>query len=796
MLEIWGKGTSQAFKNVLGPVFATHGTQNKLIKDIPEAASLEEGEEPSRIVLATGTACLDVFKQAGVVPKNRTISSLRGTPFQYGDASVLLTFGPDLIDNDYSKKSDIQWDAALACRLHDTGSLEPTVGTYRYVSDFSDAVEYVKRRYSETGEAVPLSVDLETLGLNPFNPEAWIISISITYHEGQADVIRFEGLGSQPVNTVYKDGIVTELQVRHPDLLYQISWLLNSEQVRVRGANFKFDCVWMRHKWGIGSDSHSFDTTMVGSLLDENRSNSLNMHAKMHTGMGGYDDSFNKNHDKSRMDLVPPEDLLGYAGGDTDACYRVAAYQKNQLTQDKKLTRFYVKLLHPASKAFEDMEMEGVLVDRPYFQKLEMDLNAHLDALTEKALSNMPKRLLNKHAGDLSLTRAALINDFMFTPNGLNLKPRMFTNKTKKPSTTLEHLLMFEDQPEAKAFIDCLKEYAVAKKTLGTYVTGFLKHLRADGKFHPTAILYKGAFGDSGGNSGTLTGRTAFRDPAIQTVPKHTAWAKKLRKGYIAPEGFTLVGWDYSQGELRVTACVANESAMIEAYRNGIDLHLKTGAKLNGFSLEDALAMKAAGDKQIKAIRQGGKAGNFGLIYGMGAEGYRLYAMSSYGVELTTGMAGAQRDAFFDTYPGLTAWHEEYRAKARRFAAIRSPLGRIRHLPNIRSKFPDVRSKAERQAINSPIQATLSDLAQFALAVFRQEYGRPEGCRFCMMIHDALYAYVRTDDLALWVPRVSEVMENLPIQETFHWSPQLKFLTDHEVGPNLAEMEENVFKGA
>ena len=134
---------------------------------------------------------------------------------------------------------------------------------------------------------------------------------------------------------------------------------------------------------------------------------------------------------------------------------------------------------------------------------------------------------------------------------------------------------MFSDVPEAAEFIDLYKQWNSAKKTESTYITGFFKHLREDGRLHPTAILYRGDY--DGGDSGTVTGRLAFKDPASQTIPKHTKWAKPLRKGYIAPPDCCVINWDYSQGELRVIACLADEPAMIQAYRDGIDLHLKTG---------------------------------------------------------------------------------------------------------------------------------------------------------------------------------------------------------------------------
>ena len=160
--------------------------------------------------------------------------------------------------------------------------------------------------------------------------------------------------------------------------------------------------------------------------------------------------------------------------------------------------------------------------------------------MTTAARSIIGGRIVAKHndpdnRGGLNLTKASLLVDFMFSPMGLNLKPQMTTEKSGAPSTALEHLMMFKDVPEAAEFVGLLKNYSSAAKTLQTYVYGFQKHIRSDGNFHPTFFLMSNARDDDGGGSGTVTGRLSARDPAFQTIPKHTKWAKKLRRCVPAP---------------------------------------------------------------------------------------------------------------------------------------------------------------------------------------------------------------------------------------------------------------------
>jgi len=785
MLVVWTSDKTSDIKKVVGPIIKNTGAPHRVIEfKQGEAPNVKEGET----LLAMGGKCHAELMARGTFPKNRSITSLRGKRVMFEGVPTYLSFGPALVNLDHTKWPEIQWDVTLACRWALTGSEFPPLGKYRWVEGFEDVIAHVEKEYDRTGKPVKVATDLETVGLDAYDPERWVVSISFTCEEGRSDMIRFHGPHDQPCQT---DG-----PTKMTKLWAQILWLLQSPKISIRGANLKFDCVWMRIKWGIEVLNFKFDTTLVGSLLDENRSNSLNNHAKIYTGMGGYDDPFNAKYDKGRMDLIPDDDLLIYGGGDTDATQRVANQQTNELMRDKQLARFYTKLLHPASRAFEDMEVEGVLIDVPYYRELEKELTEECERVTEEVFALMPRRVQVKHCHDFKLTRPSILKDFFFTNRGLNLSPIMVTEKTREPAMSMEHLQMFADNEDAAPLIAKLEEYNSAKKTLGTFVTGFLNHVRADGKLHPTAVLYRGNYesSTSSSDSGTVTGRTAFKDPAFQTVPKHTKWAKKLRRGYIAPQGYTMVNWDYSQGELKITACVANEPNMLEAYMNGIDLHLVTGARVSGYDFEDVMAMKAGGNPEhiamVKRIRQNGKAGNFGLIYGMSAGGYVNYAWTAYGVQMSDAEGVAQREGFFELYPGLPAWHEQSRQHAKRWGSVRSPLGRIRHLPMINSRDQGLRSQAERQSINSPIQSTLSDLSQLALAEIKREYGRPVGCRFFAMCHDAITAYVKDDELGIWIPRVTDIMENLPIQQTFGWKPQLQFTTDYEHGPNMAELVE------
>src|SRR5271166_1679412 len=255
--------------------------------------------EAGSIVLVCGVKPYGSLQAAGYAPKNRTVTSMRETPIPRNGGWYIVTFDPAIISSE--------------------------------------------AEYAKTGVPVKVSMDTETMGLYPWYDGKDFVSISFTHRPGRSEMLYF---GPQ-------SGAVALDNNSPMSLEEQIRWLLTSPKVRLRGANLKYDLIWVKEKWGIDCTNFKFDTMLVGTLVDENRSNSLNLHAKLMTDFGGYDSEFNKTYDKGKMDQVPVEPLRVYQGGDTDACYRVADILQAELEQDPDLKKFYVTILHPAARAFE-----------------------------------------------------------------------------------------------------------------------------------------------------------------------------------------------------------------------------------------------------------------------------------------------------------------------------------------------------------------------------------------------------------------------------------------------------------
>ncbi len=785
MLKLWTSAKAYSLDQTVGPPLSRSKIKHKFVEyrepyvhakkrrvPIPDA---KKGE----VCLVMGTKCVESLKLAGLLPKQMGIGKLREKPYPApGGGSYLVTYDPGIVAIDYGRKPEIQWDVNLGVRLIRTGSVNPQYGDYKYVDTFAPLITYIRKQYKKTGKAIHVSCDLETVGLDPVNPDAHIVSIGFSVYKGMAHVKYFSNRGEYP------EGM----------LLYQLKYLLKSKRIKLVGANFKYDWHWIKKHWDIECTNFALDTLLVGSLLDENRNNSLNMHTKIYLpSLGGYDDEFNRTHDKGKMHEVPTLELLPYAGGDLDADLQLVGRLRPIILKDKRLANFYGHLLHPASKAFTRIEQRGMVVDIERYEELRHDVQKQMDSLHKTAIGILPATIQNKYIDDLSLTRDVILREFLFTNRGLNLRPKVFTEKEKLPSTSKTHLQMFLGNPKADEFLQALFEWKAAKKTMSTYIVGFLKHLRADGMFHPTYMLHRGMFdGDTSKEAGTVTGRSSCKDPAYQTIPKHTKWAKLLRSVYTAPPGYVILNVDFQQGELRIAACLANEITMINAYKKGIDLHLLTRLELwniqnpaSALTLKEAMALMKAEDPNIKLVRQGGKAGNFGLLYGMQVLGFLSYAWNTYGVKLTEDEGANFRNGFFNRYPRLPDWHDNYISMAHAHGQVRSPLGRIRHLPLVHSNDWKVRSAAERQGINAPVQSTLSDMGLLAAGILNEKY--PD--LWCFgFTHDALSFYVPEDEAHEWAVKISAVMENLPLAK-FGWKPQLSFPVDVEVGTNMGDMK-------
>ncbi len=334
-LVFWTSADDATFEKVVQEPLARlrEGIEYRKVTMIPGKPRYKARK--GELVICMGIEAVNALRAAGVVPKGKkTVNSLRGDVLR---GRYMVTYDPDDLKKDAAKEPLIHWDMALAERYHRTGSLDPIIGEYKWVPDFTAVIERIQKKYAKLGRAVLVSNDLETMGLDPFAPGKKIVSSCMTVDDGTAEAVY----------------LLDKTKEEKLFILSQIKWILNSKKVRTCGANFKYDLLWYRVKHGITCSNFEFDTLLMGSLINENRSNSLKGHACEYTDLGAYEVAFEEKYDKGEMEKVPLDDpdFLTYVGGDTDVCYKVTKTMRKILKENTSLQHFYHKVVHPASRA-------------------------------------------------------------------------------------------------------------------------------------------------------------------------------------------------------------------------------------------------------------------------------------------------------------------------------------------------------------------------------------------------------------------------------------------------------------
>ena len=243
-------------------------------------------------------------------------------------------------------------------------------------------------------------------------------------------------------------------------------------------------------------------------------------------------------------------------------------------------------------------------------------------------------------------------------------------------------------------------------------------------------------------------------------------------------DGYLFADLDYSQIELRVAAHISGSKPMIEAFQRGDDLHTLLAAKITGKPV----------DQVLPGERQAGKSANFGLLYGMGAYGFKEYAETVYGVLLTEDEALAVHQAFFDQWDGVRQWHARVSREASESGEVVSPIGRVRRVPDVWSPNEKRSSDAIRAAINSPVQGFASDLMQIASSLIEgvSSTGAPgvDGARIVATVHDSILVEVAEDRADEVVSACQEAMTLgvLPVVQSLGARLQVPLVADAKVG--------------
>ena len=501
----------------------------------------------------------------------------------------------------------------------------------------------------------------------------------------------------------------------------------------------------------------AFDTMVAAHLLNEELPLSLLSTCVMELGV----DDWGKGKHSFGDGVYPPSPLWGKDGMGTycamDVAYTHLLYevQRERLRADQDLAKLMKLLVLPGLEATCRMERNGIWVDQARVDARKAEMREKLESLRAQMLEYVS----DDFRATADFGNEHFLRNWLFVPapSGLGLHPTAFTDKTNKPKVDEASLGALKHPA-----VDILMEFRKSTKML-QFFEAWPTWYDPDSRIHPHFNL-----------TGTVTGRRSCDKPNLQQVPRdHLA-----RSCFGAPPGWLMLEFDYSAAEVRIAAWFAQEERLLEIFADPTqDVYRYTAAIIYGKPESEV----------TKEERQGAKAVVLGFLYGMSARGFVIYAKQTFGVDFTLEQGELFRQVYFQTYPGLVSWHERQRRAAAKNRMVTSPIGRARHLMNVLSSDRLSVLKAERQAINSPVQGFGGDLT-LATSVSLMDVLDPSEILMVGDIHDALLFQVREDVWAKWSHLILTAMENPPALKPFNIHIPVRMKAEGKVSSHWGRM--------
>ncbi|MBQ3071290.1 MAG: DNA polymerase I [Tidjanibacter sp.] len=582
--------------------------------------------------------------------------------------------------------------------------LYQTIDTVEHTYTLVDTPELLSQVVDKLSAAPLLSFDTETSGLD--------------YH---TDHVVGIGLAATPHEAFY----VPMGPDNRTEVLATLRPLLENEAIEKVGQNVKFDLLMLRRE-GVEVRGKLWDTMVMHYLIDPESRHGMNHLAQTLLGYQPIEIEtlIGRGVKQLTMDRVAVADVAPYCSEDADITLQLYHTLLPKLSEVGAL-ELYNSIEEPLIRTLADMEWEGVKVDVAQLADYGRELGVQLATLESdiRSLAGMP---------DLNVNSSRQLGVALFEVLKIDSKPKR--TKTKQYSTEEEYLQFLSDR---HPIVPKILEYRGTKKLLSTYVEALPALVNpATGRIHTS---YNQAV--------AATGRLSSANPNLQNIPVRDDQGRRIREAFVASDSdHILLAADYSQVELRLMAHMSGDKAMIEAFRSGEDIHRDTASRL--FHVATA---EVTPDQRRKA-----KTANFGIIYGISAFGLR----QRMGNEMSIGEAKAIIDGYFASYPAVKEYIDRTIAEAKNNGFVQTIFGRKRYLPDINSANANVRSLAERNAINAPLQGSAADIIKIAMAEVARRL-KAEGLRSKMIlqVHDELIVDTLVSEKAKVEKILREAME-------------------------------------
>ncbi|WP_145025262.1 DNA polymerase I [Paenibacillus sp. Y412MC10] len=474
------------------------------------------------------------------------------------------------------------------------------------------------------------------------------------------------------------------------------------------------------HWKGIAFAGASFDVQLAAYLLDPTEANqNVNALASKYglPVLAADEDVFGK----GAKYKVPELDVLsGHLARKSAALLEIIPLQEKELA-DNEMSSLFHDLEMPLSRILADMEKQGIAVNKDDLKALGTEFESQIKSLVEQ---------IYEIAGtEFNLNSPKQLGEILFVKLGLPV-----VKKTKTGYSTdaevLEKLAPYHD------VVRLILQYRTIAKLQSTYVEGLLKEISEEtGKVH---TYYRQTI--------AATGRLSSQFPNLQNIPIRLEEGRKIRKVFVPSEpGWYILAADYSQIELRVLAHISGDEGLKEAFLHDMDIHTKTAMDVFGVKAEDVDAN----------MRRSAKAVNFGIVYGISDYGL------SQNLNITRKEAAQFIDQYFDAFQGVRKYMDDIVRDAKRDGYVTTLLERRRYLPEINASNFNLRSFAERTAMNTPIQGTAADIIKLAMVQMDAALAKEKlKSRMLLQVHDELVFEVPEEELELMKKLVPETMEH------------------------------------
>ncbi|MFD0700576.1 DNA polymerase I [Myroides pelagicus] len=548
--------------------------------------------------------------------------------------------------------------------------------------------------------------DTETTGIDALNAE--LVGIAFSYQKGAAFYVPFpeDKTEAQEVIDLFKP-------------------FFEAEQIEKIGQNLKYDIKVLK-QYNVAVKGPLFDTMIAHYLINPDMRHNMDILAETYLKYSPQPIEEligKKGKNQKSMRDIDPTLVKEYAGEDADITYQLKECFEPQLQATNTIDLFK-NIEVPLVSVLADMESEGI--------RLDIDFLASLSSTLNQDIKQLEKNIYTEAGEEFNLASPKQLGDILFE------KLKIGGSKPKKTKTgqyaTGEEIL--SDLAPKHTVVQDILDWRQLIKLQNTYVDALPKQV--DPKTNRVHTEYMQAV--------AATGRLSSNNPNLQNIPIRTERGRSVRKAFIArDENFVIMAADYSQIELRIIAALSQEPNMIESFKNGEDIHRSTAAKVFNVPLNEV----------TKEQRSHAKTVNFGIIYGV----------SAFGLSNQTNLSRSESKELIDTYYATYPRLKDYIAKqidfARENGYVQTILGRRRYLKDINSHNAVVKSAAERNAVNAPIQGSAADIIKIAMInIHKKLTSENWKSKLLLQVHDELVFDAHKEELDNLKTMVKEQMES------------------------------------